>query len=69
MGEDLIMSTDIRNKLMIDEKRLKEINDFLLNSDNKIINDFLAVVEKYGGPEEINKKAKEAANVERLILN
>jgi hypothetical protein len=67
MGEDLIMSINIRNKLIIDEKRLKEINDFLLNPDNKIISDLLHVIEKYGGPEEINKKAKEAANIERLI--
>jgi len=61
------MSKDIRSKLLIDKKRLDEINNFLIESDNKIINDFLAVVEKYGTPEEINKKAKENGKIENLM--
>jgi len=61
------MSNNIRNKLVIDEKRLHEINKFLLDPNNKAISDFLAVVEKYGGPEEINQKAKEAGKVENLM--
>ena len=61
------MSVDIQNKLKIDEKRLKEINDFLLNPGNTLISNFLAVIKKYGGPEEINNKAKESANVNNLI--
>jgi hypothetical protein len=58
MGEELIMYTDIRSKLIINDKRLGEVNDFLLDPNNKLINDFLAVIEKYGGPDEINRKAK-----------
>ena len=61
------MTVDMRNKLVIDDIRLKEINDFLTDSNNKIVNDLLAVVEKYGGPDEINRKATEARKLENLI--
>ncbi|KYK22555.1 hypothetical protein AYK24_01815 [Thermoplasmatales archaeon SG8-52-4] len=61
------MSLDIRNRLTIDDNRLKEVNDFLTNPKNKIVNDFLSVVEKYGGPEKINQKAKEAGKLENLM--
>ncbi len=61
------MSEDIRKKLAIEHKRLDEINAFLLNSDNKLINNLLSLVEKYGGPEEINRKAKESAKIENLM--
>lgn len=61
------MSIDIRRKLAIEDKRLDEINAFLLNPGNKLINDLLAVVEKYGGPEEINRKAREASKIENLM--
>ncbi len=61
------MTVNIRNKLAIDRKRLDEINSYLLDSNNKIINDLIKVVEKYGGPEKINQKAREAGKVENLI--
>ena len=61
------MNTDIRNKLIIDNNRLDEINNFLMDPDNQLINDLLAVVEKYGGPEEINQKAGEAGKIENLM--
>ena len=61
------MSLDIRNKLTIDDKRLKEVNDFLKDPKNKIVNDFLSVINKYGGPEKINQKANEAGKLENLM--
>jgi len=67
MGEELFMSIDIRNKIAIEDKRLDEINAFLMDPDNSLINDILSVIEKYGGPEEINRKAKESGKVENLI--
>ena len=67
MGEELIMYTDIRSKLIINDKRLGEVNNFLLDPNNKLINDFLAVIEKYGGPDEINRNAKEAGKIENLM--
>lgn len=61
------MSDDMRDKLTIESKRLDEINAFLMNPKNELVNDLLAVVEKYGGPEEINRKAKESGKVENLM--
>jgi hypothetical protein len=61
------MKNDIRRKLKIDKHRINKINDFIIDPQNEIVNSFLKTVEKYGTPEEINKKAKEAGNVENLI--
>ena len=61
------MPFNIRNNLAIDRKRLDEINSFLLDPNNKLIDDFIEIVEKYGGPETINQKASEAGKVENLI--
>jgi hypothetical protein len=61
------VSIDIRNNLAIDKKRLEEINKFLINPENKLINDVISVVEKYGGPEEINKKAIESGKIENIM--
>ena len=61
------MSVDLRSKLTIDDKRLDEVNAFLTDPKNGLINNFLSVVEKYGGPEEINKRAREAGKIENLM--
>ncbi|GAG29724.1 unnamed protein product, partial [marine sediment metagenome] len=59
--------TDLRERLRISEERLKEINDFILDPNNELINKLLEIVEKYGGPEEINRKAHEARKLENLL--
>lgn len=56
-----------RQKLKIDNTRLKEINEFLLRDDNTLVTDLLKVIEKYGGVDEINKKAEEARKLENLL--
>ncbi|OLS28157.1 MAG: hypothetical protein ThorAB25_19330 [Candidatus Thorarchaeota archaeon AB_25] len=56
-----------RQKLKIDNTRLKEINEFLLRDDNPLVTDLLKVIEKYGGVDEINKKAEEARKLENLL--
>jgi len=56
-----------RKKLRIDEENLKQINDFLLKDDNPLIDDLLKIVDKYGGVEEINKKAREAGELDNLL--
>ena len=61
------MSLEIRDKFVIERKRLDEINAFLTDPNNKLINDLMAVVNKYGGPEEINRKANEAGKIENLM--
>ena len=62
-----MISKNLRNKLLIDERRLNEINRFLLNPNNKIINDFFKVIDKYGGPDEINRKAKESGKLDKIM--
>ncbi|UCH72181.1 MAG: hypothetical protein JSW62_01135, partial [Thermoplasmatales archaeon] len=42
-------------------------NAFLMDPNNKIITNLLSLVEKYSGPEEINRKAKEAGKLENLM--
>ncbi|MBW2310665.1 MAG: hypothetical protein JRF35_06265 [Deltaproteobacteria bacterium] len=57
----------LRERLRISDQRLREINDFILDPDNDLINRFLEIVDNYGGPEEINRKASEARKLENLI--
>ena len=59
--------TDIKKKLLISEDKLKAINDFFVKENNPVIDDLLAVVEKYGGVDEINKKAVEARNLDNIL--
>ncbi len=58
---------DLRDRLKINPSRLDAINNILLNPDMDVINDFLAVVEKYGTPEEINAKADQARDLDNLL--
>jgi hypothetical protein len=60
------MSKDIRALLQIPPSRLDAINQILADPDMKIINDFLAVVAKYGTPKEINAKAEAARQMSVL---
>ena len=59
--------TELRERLKISEERLREVNEFILDPGNELINGLLEIVEKYGGPEEINRKANEARKLENLI--
>ncbi len=58
---------DLRERLRIDASVVEEINRFLLDSDNPVINELLHVVEKYGTPEEINAKARDAQRLSNLL--
>jgi len=58
---------DLRSRLRIPEDRLNEINAVMLNPDTRVVNDFLDVVARYGTPEEINAKAKEARKLDNLL--
>jgi hypothetical protein len=58
---------DLRQQLEISEGRLHELNDLLTDPNNETISRILEIVEKYGGPEEINRKAAEAGKFENLI--
>ena len=58
---------DLRDRLRINEENVKEINEFLLRKDNALISGLLGIVEKYGGVDEINRKAREARKLENLM--
>ncbi len=58
---------DLRERLKISTHRVDEINNFLLDPDNTLISDLIEIVEKFGGPEAINRKAKEARKLENLM--
>ena len=59
--------SEFRELLKIANERLDEVNRLLTDPNNEIINELLAVVERYGGPEEINRKACEAGKMESLM--
>jgi hypothetical protein len=58
---------ELRKKLKITNKAVDAINKFLLEENNVLINELFKIIDKYGGVEEINRKAKEAADLENLI--
>ncbi len=57
----------LRNLLKISEQRLQEVNELLTDPHNESVGQILAIVEKYGGPEAINRKAAEARNFDNLM--
>jgi hypothetical protein len=61
------MSEDLRKRLEIPHSRLDEINALLLDPEARVVNDFLAVVEKWGTPEEINARARQARQLPALL--
>ena len=60
-------TTDLRSRLAIPGDRLDELNAFLVDPDARIVNDLLAVVARYGTPDEINRKAREAGRLPALL--
>jgi len=66
LGDGLILN-DLRQKLGIKEETLKQINNFILKEDNPLVNNLLKIVEKYGGVDEINRKAREARKPQNLM--
>ena len=53
---------DLRKLLQIPASRLEEINALLLDPNSATVSDLLDVVERYGGPEEINRQAEGPAS-------
>ncbi len=58
---------NLRDRLQIPQANLDAINNLLLDPDATVVNNFLAVVAKYGTPEEINRKAAEARKLDNLL--
>ena len=59
--------SNLRDLLKIADDRLEKINAFLTDPDNELINELLEVIEEFGGPQEINRKAQEAGKLENLM--
>jgi len=57
----------MRKKLKIEDKALKNVNEFLTSPNNELLEPFFDVVEKYGTVEEINNKAEKASMLENQI--
>lgn len=57
----------IEERLRVNEESVREVNEFLLRKDNPLTNSLFKIVEKYGGVDEINRKAKESRKLENLI--
>jgi hypothetical protein len=61
------MESELRNRLTISHSQLEEINGLLLDPNMQVINDFLAVVAKYGTVDEINHQAEQARQLPDLL--
>ncbi|MFH1422064.1 MAG: hypothetical protein ABIH42_05060, partial [Planctomycetota bacterium] len=57
------MNKDLR----IAKERLNELNDFLINPKNSLLNKIHELIEEYGGPKTINRKASAARKLSNLM--
>ncbi|MBN2336523.1 hypothetical protein JXL21_13275 [Candidatus Bathyarchaeota archaeon] len=58
---------DLRGSLKISPQSVEEINEFLTKDGNPLVDGLTKIVEKYGGVEEINRRAEESGNVDSLL--
>jgi hypothetical protein len=58
---------ELRNRLRISHQCIDEINEYLLDPDSWIVSELIKVIMRYGGPEVINEKAKEAGKLTNLL--
>lgn len=57
----------LENRLELDGKVFSALSVYLSDGRNPLVRDLLRVVGKYGTPEEINERAREAGRLERLL--
>jgi hypothetical protein len=61
------MINQYRHLLAISHSHLDELNAVLLDPNERVVNDILEVIARYGTPEEINQKAAEARRLPNLM--
>ncbi len=61
------MDNDLRERLRVSQAAVDEINALLLDPDARVVNDFLAVVRRYGTPEAINRQAAAARQLPAMM--
>lgn len=59
--------TDLQQRLEIPKAYLDSVNQILLDPNSEVMQKFLAVVAKYGTPEEINRKHVQSRRLENLL--
>ncbi len=57
----------MNNQMKMNISKFEELNDFLADPNNKLVNDLMKIVNKYGTAEEINKQAVEARHLPNLM--
>ena len=58
---------DLRTRLGVSPADLEVVNDFLTSPDNPLVDSLLEVVERYGGVDEVNRKADEACDLDNRL--
>jgi hypothetical protein len=61
------MTQDLLSKLEISPKKLDEINKYLISDSNTVIKPLMDIIAKFGTPEKINAKGREAGKLENLL--
>jgi len=61
------MQESIQHLLKIPQERLDEINAILIDPNTRVVKDLIAVVNRYGTPAEINRKAAQASELPTLL--
>ena len=59
--------SDLQKLLAIPNVRVEAVNAILLDPNSRVMKNFMDVVNKYGTPDQINKKAVEAGKLEHLL--
>ncbi|HEQ79018.1 MAG TPA: hypothetical protein ENN76_01985 [Euryarchaeota archaeon] len=57
----------MKGQLTIPGSALEVMNEFLSDKDNRLINDLHDIIDKHGGIDEVNRKAKENGSFDSLI--
>jgi len=58
---------ELRKRLKITNKALESVNKFLSDENNELINGLIGIIDRYGGVDEINKKAIEASKLDNIL--
>jgi hypothetical protein len=61
------MDPSLLERLRISNDQVEQINAVLVDPDQDVMREFLEVVEKYGTPDEINRKAEDARRLPHLL--
>lgn len=60
-------NSELKSKLLIPSSKLELINQIFFDNNQTLIDSFFEVIKKYGTPEEINNKAREARALPHLM--